>query len=197
MYHLGQWLAEKDWTMQLHLGPKRNPNTRLFEKLGPDSGFDSIGDWPQGEALYSFLDSLSEIHKLPKTIVYNLNPRDNAILAAACGSFQDAPQRGKIQFGSGWWFNDTLQGMEEQINTLSSIGLLSNFVGMLTDSRSFLSFPRHEYFRRLLCQIIGQDVDNGKLPKDEQLLRNMVGNICYHNAQSYFNLPHHSENLLA
>jgi glucuronate isomerase len=197
MYHVGQWVAEKDWTMQLHLGPKRNPNTRLFDQIGPDSGFDTIGDWPQGEALLSFLDSLSELNKLPKTIIYNLNPRDNAVLAAACGSFQEAPIRGKVQFGSGWWFNDTLQGMESQINTLSAIGLLSHFVGMLTDSRSFLSFPRHEYFRRLLCNIVGQDVEDGKLPNDERLISSMIGNICYHNAQAYFGLPHHSENLLA
>lgn len=197
MYHVGQWVAEKDWTMQLHLGPKRNPNTRLFDQVGPDSGFDTIGDWPQGEALLSFLDSLSELNKLPKTIIYNLNPRDNAVLACACGSFQEAPIRSKVQFGSGWWYNDTLQGMESQINTLSSIGLLSHFVGMLTDSRSFLSFPRHEYFRRLLCNIVGQDVEDGKLPNDERLISNMIGNICYHNAQAYFGFPHHSENLLA
>ena len=197
MYHVGQWVSEKDWTMQLHLGPKRNPNTRLFDKLGPDSGFDTVGDWPQGDALLSFLDSLCKLNKLPKTIVYNLNPRDNAVLAAACGSFQEAPIRGKIQFGSGWWFNDTLQGMESQINTLSAIGLLSHFVGMITDSRSFLSFPRHEYFRRLLCNLVGQDVEDGKLPNDERLISKMIGNICYHNAESYFGLPHHSENLLA
>ena len=197
MHHVGQWVFEKDWTMQLHLGPVRNPNTRLFEQLGPDSGFDTIGDWPQGEALLSFLDSLSKLNKLPKTIVYNLNPRDNAVLAAACGSFQEAPIRGKIQFGSGWWFNDTLQGMESQINALSAVGLLSHFVGMLTDSRSFLSFPRHEYFRRLLCNIVGQDVEDGKLPNDERLISKMIGNICYHNAESYFGLPHHSEDLLA
>ena len=197
MYHVGQWVSETNWTMQLHLGPRRNPNTRLFKKLGPDSGFDTIGDWPQGEALLSFLDSLSKINKLPKTIVYNLNPRDNAVLAAACGSFQEAPFRGKIQFGSGWWFNDTLQGMESQINTLSAIGLLSHFVGMLTDSRSFLSFPRHEYFRRLLCNLVGQDVEDGKLPNDERLISTMVGNICYYNAEAYFGLPHHSEDLLA
>ncbi len=197
MFYVGQWNAERDWTMQLHLGPKRNPNSRLFEQLGPDSGFDTIGDWPQGEAIFAFLDSLSSENKLPKTIIYNLNPRDNAVLAAACGSFQEAPTRGKIQFGSGWWFNDTLKGMEDQINTLSSIGLLSHFVGMLTDSRSFLSFPRHEYFRRLLCNIIGQDVEDGKLPNDTQLLHHLVGNICYHNARSYFGLPHHNENLIA
>ncbi|MDG2399529.1 MAG: glucuronate isomerase [Akkermansiaceae bacterium] len=197
MYHVGQWVSEKNWTMQLHLGPRRNPNTRLFDKLGPDSGFDTIGDWPQGEALLSFLDSLSKLNKLPKTIIYNLNPRDNAVLAAACGSFQEAPIRGKVQFGSGWWFNDTLQGMESQINTLSAIGLLSHFVGMLTDSRSFLSFPRHEYFRRLLCNLVGQDVEDGKLPNDDRLISKMIGNICYHNAEAYFELPHHSEDLLA
>lgn len=197
MFHVGQWVAEKGWTMQLHLGPRRNPNTRLFEQLGPDSGFDTIGDWPQGESLICFLDSLSKINKLPKTIVYNLNPRDNAVLACACGSFQEAPYRGKVQFGSGWWFMDTLQGMTDQMNTLSSIGLLPHFVGMLTDSRSFLSFPRHEYFRRLLCNIVGQDVEDGKLPNDEKLLKHMIGNICYHNAKAYFGLPHHQENLLA
>lgn len=197
MKHVGIWTAEKDWTMQLHLGPKRNPNSRLFSQLGPDSGFDTIGDWPQGEAAFAFLDSLASQNQLPKTIIYNLNPRDNAVLAAACGSFQEAPHRSKVQFGSGWWFNDTLKGMEDQINTLSSIGLLSHFVGMLTDSRSFLSFPRHEYFRRLLCNIIGQDVEDGKLPNDAKLLHHLVGNICYHNAVAYFGLPHHKENFLA
>ncbi|MGJ8695083.1 MAG: glucuronate isomerase [Verrucomicrobiaceae bacterium] len=197
MIHVGQWTAEKDWTMQLHLGPKRNPNSRLFAQLGPDSGFDTIGDWPQGEAVLTFLDALASKNSLPKTIIYNLNPRDNAVLAAACGSFQEAPMRGKVQFGSGWWFNDTLKGMQDQIDTLSSIGLLPHFVGMLTDSRSFLSFPRHEYFRRLLCNIIGQDIEDGKLPYDRQLIHNLVGNICYHNARAYFGLPHHSENLLA
>jgi len=197
MWHVGQWNAERGWTMQLHLGPKRSPNTRMFQKLGPDAGFDTIGDWPQGEELLTFLDSLAVIDKLPKTIIYNLNPRDNAVLAAACGSFQEGPIRAKVQFGSGWWFNDTIKGMEDQINTLSSVGLLAHFVGMLTDSRSFLSFPRHEYFRRILCNIIGQDVEDGKLPDDHQLLHHLVGNICYHNAHAYFGLPHHKEGLLA
>ena len=191
MYHVGQWNAEKNWTMQLHLGPRRNANTRHFEKLGPDAGFDTIGDWSQGEELIQFLDNLDQLGKLPKTIIYNLNPRDNAVLAAACGSFQEAPMPGKIQFGSGWWFNDTLQGMENQINTLSSIGLLSHFVGMLTDSRSFLSFPRHEYFRRLLCNIIGQDVEDGKLPNDNSLIATLIERISYHNAVNYFQFPHH------
>lgn len=197
MFHVGQWNAERDWTMQLHLGPKRSPNSRMFAQLGPDAGFDTIGDWPQGEALLTFLDSLAAIDKLPKTIVYNLNPRDNAVLAAACGSFQEAPIRAKVQFGSGWWFNDTIKGMEDQINILSSVGLLSHFVGMLTDSRSFLSFPRHEYFRRILCNVIGQDVEDGKLPDDHKLLNHLVGNICYHNAHAYFGLPHHKKGLLA
>ncbi|MDB4525282.1 glucuronate isomerase [Akkermansiaceae bacterium] len=197
MFHIGQWNAERDWTMQLHLGPKRSPNSRMFAQLGPDAGFDTIGDWPQGEALLTFLDSLAAIDKLPKTIVYNLNPRDNAVLAAACGSFQEAPIRAKVQFGSGWWFNDTIKGMEDQINILSSVGLLSHFVGMLTDSRSFLSFPRHEYFRRILCNVIGQDVEDGKLPDDHKLLNHLVGNICYHNAHAYFGLPHHKKGLLA
>ncbi|MGE9267946.1 MAG: glucuronate isomerase, partial [Verrucomicrobiales bacterium] len=192
MLHVGRWNAAKDWTMQLHLAPVRNPNTRLFKQLGPDSGFDTIGDWPQGERVLRFLDSLAVDRQLPKTILYNLNPRDNAVLAAACGSFQEAPVPGKVQFGSGWWFNDTLQGMEDQINTLSSIGLLAHFVGMLTDSRSFLSFPRHEYFRRLLCNIIGQDAEDGKIPRDEALLAPLVRGICYENAKNYFAFPHHT-----
>lgn len=197
MLHFGRWNHERDWTMQLHLAPVRNPNSRLYRQLGPDAGFDTIGDWPQGEAILKFLDNLSETQQLPRTILYNLNPRDNAVLAAACGSFQEAPARGKIQFGSGWWFNDTLMGMENQINTLSSVGLLSHFVGMLTDSRSFLSFPRHEYFRRLLCNIVGQDVEDGKLPHDERLLHDLIRNICYQNARNYFKLPHHQTGLLA
>nr|XP_061797944.1 uronate isomerase-like [Nerophis lumbriciformis] len=192
MEHIGQWNAEKNWTMQLHLGPRRNANTRYFEKLGPDSGFDTIGDWSQGEALILFLDRLDQKGKLPKTIIYNLNPRDNAVLASACGSFQEAPTPGKVQFGSGWWFNDTLQGMESQINTLSSIGLLSHFVGMLTDSRSFLSFPRHEYFRRLLCNIVGQEIEDGKLPNDDSLIPTLIERVSYKNAVNYFQFPHHT-----
>lgn len=191
MLEVGRWNAARDWTMQLHLAPVRNPNSRLFKKLGPDSGFDTIGDWPQGERVLRFLDSLDCDGRLPKTILYNLNPRDNAVLAAACGSFQEAPVPGKIQFGSGWWFNDTLQGMTDQINILSSIGLLSHFVGMLTDSRSFLSFPRHEYFRRLLCNLIGQDVEDGKIPNDNTLLAPLVRGICFENARRYFAFPHH------
>ena len=191
MAHFGRWNAERDWTMQLHLAPVRNPNSRLFGKLGPDAGFDTIGDWAQGEKLLRYFDSLDREGKLPRTIVYNLNPRDNAVLAAACGSFQEAPVPGKIQFGSGWWFNDTLKGMEDQMNTLSSVGLLSHFVGMLTDSRSFLSFPRHEYFRRLLCDLIGQDVEEGRIPGDRSLLEPLVRGICYGNARRYFGFPHH------
>lgn len=197
MLQFGKWNAAAGWTMQLHLGPRRNPNSNYFRRLGPDAGFDTIGDWSQGENLLQFLDALATTGDLPKTIVYNLNPRDNAVLAAACGSFQEGPTRSKIQFGSGWWFNDTLLGMENQINTLSSIGLLSHFVGMLTDSRSFLSFPRHEYFRRLLCNMIGTEADTGKIPRDEKLLHNLVKNVCYRNAEAYFGLPHHQENRLA
>ena len=185
MYHFGQWNAERDWTMQLHLAPVRNPNSRYFAQLGPDSGYDTIGDWPQGERLLNFLDALDRENTLPKTIIYNLNPRDNAVFAGACGSFQEGPTPGKIQWGSGWWFNDTLEGMTAQINTLSSIGLFPRFVGMLTDSRSFLSYPRYEYFRRLLCDIIGQDVANGLLPDDDQLLGDLISNISYHNAKNY------------
>ncbi len=197
MLYIGRWNAENNWTMQLHLGAKRNTHTRSYEALGPDSGFDSIGDWAQGESLFNFLDSLASEDLLPKTIVYNLNPRDNALIAAACGIFQQGPTRSKIQFGSGWWFNDTLMGMENQINTLSSIGLLSHFIGMLTDSRSFLSFTRHEYFRRLLCNIIGQEAEEGKIPQDEALLKQLIGNVCYHNAHQYFKFPHHQADFLA
>ena len=191
MQHLGRWNNEKGWTMQLHLAPVRNPTTRLFEKLGPDSGFATIGDWPQGARLLKFLDNLLQHDSLPKTILYNLNPRDNALFASACGSFQEGPVPAKIQWGSAWWYNDTLRGMTEHLQTLASIGLLSRFVGMLTDSRSFLSYPRHEYFRRLLCNIIGEDVENGEIPDDRHFLDSLIRNICYENARSYLALPHH------
>jgi glucuronate isomerase len=189
MFHFGQWNAARDWTMQLHLAPVRSPNSRYFTELGPDSGFDTIGDYPQGERLLKFLDNLDCAGALPKTIVYNLNPRDNAVCAAACGSFQEGPTPSKVQWGSGWWFNDTLQGMTDQLNTLSSIGLLSRFIGMLTDSRSFLSYPRHEYFRRILCNLVGQEVENGLLPKDDALLGALIRNISYQNAKEYLQLP--------
>ena len=183
----GRWNAEKDWAMQFHLGPLRNNNTRLGTRVGSDGGFDSIGDEPLAHKLSRLLDSLDKKDELPRTILYNLNPRDNAVLATMSGNFQDESIPGKIQFGSGWWFQDQLQGMEAQINDLSNLGLISRFVGMLTDSRSFLSFPRHEYFRRLLCDIFGRDIVNGKCPKDIPFISQMIRNICYHNAEHYFN----------
>jgi len=178
--------AEAGWVLQLHLGAMRNNNTRLFKSLGPDTGFDSIGDLPTAKPLSSFLDRLDMNNKLPKTIIYNLNPRDNELIATMIGNFQDGSVPGKMQYGSGWWFLDQKDGMEKQINTLSNLGLLSRFVGMLTDSRSFLSYPRHEYFRRILCNILGNDVEAGLIPKDMPLLGKMVEDISYNNAHDYF-----------
>ena len=180
--------AEKGWTKQLHLGPLRNNNTRLFNKIGRDIGCDSIGDDQQGPSLSRYLDKLDSIGKLPKTILYNINPRDNYLFATMIGNFQDGSIPGKIQFGSGWWFLDQKEGMEMQLNALSNLGLLSRFVGMLTDSRSFLSYTRHEYFRRILCNILGEDVRRGEIPADMELLGNMVEDICYRNARNYFGL---------
>lgn len=185
---LGEQYAARGWVMQLHLGPLRNNNTRLFRALGPDTGFDSIGDWPQAAALARFLDKLDTNNRLPKTILYNINPADNYTLGTMIGNFQDGSVAGKMQFGSGWWFLDQKEGMEWQINALSQLGLLSRFVGMLTDSRSFLSYSRHEYFRRLLCDMLGRDVERGELPKDMKLLGGMVKNICFGNAKAYFGL---------
>ncbi|UOG76550.1 glucuronate isomerase [Hymenobacter tibetensis] len=177
---------EKGWTQQYHLGALRNNNSRMLRELGPDTGWDSIGDFPQGRALSRFLDRLDGQDKLAKTIIYNLNPADNELIATMIGNFNDGSVAGKVQFGSGWWFLDQKDGMEKQINALSNMGLLSRFVGMLTDSRSFLSYPRHEYFRRILCNIIGNDVENGELPDDMELLGTIVQNICYGNAKAYF-----------
>jgi len=177
---------EKGWVQQLHLGALRNNNTRLFNSLGPDTGFDSIGDFEIAKPLAKFLDRLDLQNKLPKTILYNLNPRDNELIATMIGNFQDGSAPGKMQFGSGWWFLDQKDGMEKQINTLSNLGLLSRFVGMLTDSRSFMSYPRHEYFRRILCNILGNDVKNGELPNDIPVLGQMTQNICFNNAKNYF-----------
>jgi len=177
----------KGWTQQFHLGALRNTNERMLDTLGPDTGFDSIGDFSQARALSQFLNELDKSDQLCKTILYNLNPRDNEVMATMTGNFNDGSIRGKIQFGSGWWFLDQKDGMEKQMNALSNMGLLSCFVGMLTDSRSFLSFPRHEYFRRTLCNLIGKDVANGELPADEKWLGKMVEDICYNNAKNYFN----------
>jgi glucuronate isomerase len=185
---LGELDADANWTKQLHLGALRNANSRKFKELGPDTGFDSIGDWPQAEPLSRYFDQLASIGKLPKMIIYNLNPNDNYLFAAMIGNFQDGSIPGKMQFGSGWWFLDQKEAMEWQLNALSNIGLLSRFVGMLTDSRSFMSYPRHEYFRRVLCNLLGQEVDRGEIPMDEELLGNLVRGICFENAKAYFEL---------
>lgn len=179
----------KGWTQQFHLGAMRNNSSRMFSKLGPDTGFDSIGDFSQATALSRFLDTLDKEDKLCKTVLYNLNPSDNEIFATMCGNFNDGTVRGKIQFGSGWWFLDQKDGMERQMNTLSQMGLISTFVGMLTDSRSFLSFPRHEYFRRILCNLFGRDMQKGQIPQDEKWVGKIIQDICYHNAKNYFKFP--------
>ena len=186
LYEFGIMDHEKGWTQQFHIGALRNNNTRLFRKLGPDTGFDSIGDFEIARPMSRLLDKLDTEDKLAKTILYNLNPRDNELLSTMIGNFQDGSIAGKMQFGSGWWFLDQKDGMEKQINALSNLGLLSRFVGMLTDSRSFLSYPRHEYFRRILCNLIGNDVEEGFVPDDMDLLGNMVENICYNNAKNFF-----------
>jgi glucuronate isomerase len=189
MLFFGRLDADAGWTKQLHLGPIRNNNTRLLKRLGADAGVDSIGDFPQSRGLARYLDRLDADNKLPKTILYNINPADNYVYATMAGNFQDGSMMaGKIQFGSGWWFLDQREGMEWQINALSQLGLLSRFVGMLTDSRSFLSYVRHEYFRRVLCAMIGSDVENGLIPADRELVGNMVENICYKNAVQHFGL---------
>lgn len=177
---------ELGWTQQFHLGPLRNTNERMLKKLGPDSGFDSIGDFQQAYPLSKFLNLLDSTDQLAKTILYNLNPAQNEVFATMAGNFNDGSIKGKIQFGSGWWYLDQLDGMEKQINTLSNMGVLSCFVGMLTDSRSLLSFPRHEYFRRLLCNILGSDIEKGWLPEDIKHIGKIVQDICYYNAKNYF-----------
>lgn len=180
MYH------KKGWTQQFHLGALRNNNARMMRQLGPDTGFDSIGDFDQAYNLSKFMNELDSTDQLCKTILYNLNPRDNEMMGTMIGNFNDGSSKGKMQYGSAWWFLDQKDGMEKQINALSNLGLLSCFVGMLTDSRSFLSYPRHEYFRRILCNLIGRDVENGELPRDEKWLGKMVSDICYNNAKEYF-----------
>jgi glucuronate isomerase len=187
LYEFGVMDHSRGWTQQLHIGALRNNNTRLFNQLGPDTGFDSIGDKPVAEPLSKLLNRLDMEDKLCKTVLYNLNPADNELYATMIGNFQDGSVPGKIQWGSGWWFLDQKDGMEKQINALSNLGLLSRFVGMLTDSRSFLSYTRHEYFRRTLCNILGNDVENGEIPNDMELLGQMVENISFNNAKNYFN----------
>ena len=178
--------AERGWVQQLHIGALRNNSTRLYKRLGPDIGCDSMADLEVARPLSTFLDRLDVRGKLPKTILYNLNPRDNALFATMIGNFQDGSVPGKMQYGSGWWFLDQKDGMAEQMRVLANMGLLSRFVGMLTDSRSFLSYPRHEYFRRTLCNVLGGDVEAGLLPSDMGLLGKMVEDICYNNAKNYF-----------
>jgi glucuronate isomerase len=186
LHELAVMDAAKGWTMQIHYGAIRNNNSRMKKLLGPDCGFDSIGDLPVAAALAKHLDRLDLAGSLPKTIIYNLNPRDNELIATMLGNFQDGVTAGKIQFGSGWWFLDQLDGMRRQIESISQLGLLSQFVGMLTDSRSFLSYTRHEYFRRLLCKILGDDIERGLLPNDIALVGNMVEDISYRNARRFF-----------
>lgn len=190
LLELARMDSEKDWTNQFHTGVWRNNNTRLFESVGRDLGCDSIGDTPQGRSLGRFLDRLDQENRLPKTIVYNLNPNDNYLISTMIGNFQDGKTAGKMQFGSGWWYLDQKEGMEWQINTLSNTGLLSRFIGMLTDSRSFMSFTRHEYFRRILCDIFGRDMENGEIPNDDSLVGKTIENICYFNAKQFLNLNH-------
>ena len=188
MLFFGRLDAERGWAKQLHLGALRSANTRAFQRLGPDTGFDSIGDWPQAAVLAAYLDRLDRDNALPKMVLYNSNPRDNDVLAAMIGNFQGGSLPGKMQFGPGWWFLDTKEGIERQLNALSNYGLLSRFLGMVTDSRSFLSYPRHEYFRRVLCNLVGKDIESGALPSDEELIRPLIQNICYDNARRYLNL---------
>jgi glucuronate isomerase len=188
MVYFGHLDTKRGWTKQLHMGAIRNNNAKAFATLGPDTGFDSIGDYKQAEALSAYLNRLCVEDALPKTIVYNNNPVDNYVLSTMVGNFQDGSVPGKMQFGSGWWYLDAKEGIEWQLNALSNNGLLSRFVGMLTDSRSFMSYPRHEYFRRLLCNVIGREIENGEIPDDDALVGPMIENICYNNAKNYLAL---------
>jgi glucuronate isomerase len=190
MLALGMIYNRYHWIMQLHIGAMRNNNTRMFEQLGADKGFDSMQDHAVAAPLSRLLDMLERDRMLPKTILYNLNPKDNYALGAMLGNFQSTPP-GKIQLGSAWWFNDTADGMVAQMKTLANVGLLGRFVGMLTDSRSFLSYVRHEYFRRIFCNLIGEYVENGEYPNDQKFLKQLVTGVCYQNAKDYFEFPEH------
>jgi len=181
-----EWDWERGWVQQYHLGAIRNNNSRMMRQLGPDTGWDSIGDFSQARALAKFLNRLDSDNKLAKTIIYNLNPADNELFATMIGNFNDGSSAGKVQWGSAWWFLDQKDGMTKQINALSNMGLLSKFVGMLTDSRSFLSFPRHEYFRRILCNLFGNEIENGELPNDVEWIGKVIQDICFNNANQYF-----------
>lgn len=186
LYEFAIWDHEKGWVQQFHLGALRNNNARLLSQLGPDTGFDSIGDFSQASQLSRFLNKLDAGNHLTKTILYNLNPADNEIMATMIGNFSDGTVAGKVQWGSGWWFLDQKDGMIKQLNALSNMGLLSRFVGMLTDSRSFLSFPRHEYFRRILCNLFAEDIEKGELPNQKEWIGKVIQGICYENAKDYF-----------
>jgi glucuronate isomerase len=186
MREVGRWNAEKGFTMQFHLGAMRSNNTRMLKQIGPDTGFDSTGDYSQAGPMSRFLDSLDQTGQCPKVIIYNLNNADNYVMASMIGNFQDGVTAGKIQLGSGWWHLDQKEGMEDQMNALSAMGLIAHFVGMLTDSRSFLSYPRHEYFRRILCNLFGNDIESGQIPNELSLVGPMVRNICYRNAARFF-----------
>lgn len=186
LIYFAEWDHEKGWVQQYHLGALRNNNARMHRLIGPDTGWDSIGDFSQARALSKFLNKLDNQDKLTKTILYNLNPADNELIATMIGNFNDGSIKGKIQFGSAWWFLDQKDGMTKQLNTLSNMGLLSRLVGMLTDSRSFLSFPRHEYFRRLVCDIFGEDIERGEIPNDIQWVGKIIQDISYNNAKEYF-----------
>ena len=186
LYYFAVWDHEKGWVQQYHVGALRSNNTRALKELGPDTGFDSIGDFEQGKVLSKFFDRLYSANSLTKTIIYNLNPTDNEVMATMAGNFNDGTIPGKMQLGSAWWFLDQKDGMTKQLNTLSNMGLLSRMVGMLTDSRSFLSYPRHEYFRRILCNLFGNDIENGELPNDINWTGKIIQDICYYNAKKYF-----------
>ncbi|TXI34842.1 MAG: glucuronate isomerase [Niabella sp.] len=186
LVHFAEWDHEKGWVQQFHLGAIRNNNLKAMRVLGPDTGWDSIGDFSQARGLSKFLGGLIDRDKLTQTILYNLNPADNELMATMIGNFNDGSMPGKIQWGSGWWFLDQKDGMTKQINTLSNMGLLSRFIGMLTDSRSFLSFPRHEYFRRILCNLFGNDIENGELPANVEWTGKVIQDICFNNAKNYF-----------
>lgn len=190
LIHFATWDWERGWVQQYHLGALRNNNSRMLQQLGADTGWDSVGDFHQGRALSTFLNKLDKEDKLTKTILYNLNPADNELMATMIGNFNDGSVAGKVQWGSAWWFLDQKDGMIRQINALSNMGLLSRFVGMLTDSRSFLSYPRHEYFRRILCNLFGEEIENGELPADMEWVGKIIQDICYHNAKNYFNWQH-------
>jgi glucuronate isomerase len=185
---LGKEYAKRGWTMQLHIGALRNNNSKMFERLGPDTGFDSIHDFEIAKGLSKILNELDKENLLPKTIIYCLNPKDNYVIGTMLGNFQSGPVAGKIQFGSGWWFNDNRDGMQEQLKALANLGTLGNFIGMLTDSRSFVSYTRHEYFRRILCNLLGQWVEDGEYPENYEYLKNIVQDICYYNAERYFEM---------